>query len=207
LLARTKQLKLKLTLIIVSISGIALFSAAIFFLTLRDLPAQVPDIRPPASLNREIPQQIISALPVHIKIPSINVDAAIEHVGLTSDGSMAVPKGPSNTAWYDLGTRPGDIGSAVISGHYGWKNNIPAAFDNLHKLAQGDKIYVEGDDGKTITFIVREYRIYDQNADASDVFDSRDGASHLNLITCEGVWNSVQKSYSGRLVVFADKQV
>lgn len=119
---------------------------------------------------------------------------------------MDVPKGPNDVAWFNLGPRPGEIGSAVISGHYGWKNNIPAVFDNLHKLRKGDKVYVEDKNGATITFVVRELRTYDQNEDASDVFGSSDGKAHLNLVTCTGTWNKAQKSYSKRLVVFTDKE-
>src|SRR5665213_214737 len=75
--------------------------------------------------------QPIPGLPVRLKIPVINVDALVEHVGVAPDGTMAVPKGPADTSWFALGTPPGAIGSAVIAGHYGWKNGIPAAFDNL----------------------------------------------------------------------------
>jgi sortase A len=144
-------------------------------------------------------------VPIRLNIPQINVNAVIERVGLTAAGAMDVPKGPADTAWFDLGPRPGEKGSAVISGHYGWKNGIPAAFDDLHKLQKGDKIFVGDEKGATTTFMVREMRMYDQNADATDVFGSNDGQVHLNLITCEGVWDSVKKSYSNRLVVFTDK--
>jgi len=147
-----------------------------------------------------------SDLPVRLKIPGINIDAVLEHVGLTPLGAMDVPKNPADAAWFNLGPRPGVKGSAVISGHYGWKDGIPAVFDNLHKLREGDKIYVEDEKGAVTVFVVRESRKYDQNADASNVFGSSDGKAHLNLITCGGVWNKAQKSYSDRLVVFTDKE-
>jgi len=35
---------------------------------------------------------------------------------------------------------------------------------------------------------------------------SNDGKAHLNLITCAGVWDEVEKSHSSRLVVFADME-
>jgi sortase A len=120
---------------------------------------------------------------------------------------MDVPKGPDNVGWFKLGIRPGEKGSAVIAGHSGWKNNIPAVFDNLHKLKKGDKIYFEDKNGKGTTFIVRELRSYYPTADAEDVFISSDGKAHLNLITCEGIWNEVTKSRSERLVVFTDKEI
>ena len=146
-------------------------------------------------------QQASSTLPIRLTIPKINVKAAIEDVGLTSQGSMDVPKGPADVAWFDLGPRPGEKGSAVIAGHEGWKDGIPAVFDDLHELQKGDELYVRDGNGATTAFVVREVRTYGQNDNSSGVFTSRDGKAHLNLITCEGTWNAIQKSYSDRLVV------
>ena len=53
--------------------------------------------------------------PVYIQIPSIGVDAPVERVTLTSDGSMDVPGDPGNAGWYALGPRPGEAGSAAIA--------------------------------------------------------------------------------------------
>jgi len=148
----------------------------------------------------------VAGTPVFLVIPKINVDAAIAPVGLASDGSMGVPAGPTGTAWFALGARPGAVGSAVIAGHEGWKDGIPAVFDDLHKLQAGDQIYVQDDHGVTTAFVVRSIGTYGQNGDASSVFNSSDGKAHLNLITCEGTWNAAEKSYSNRLVVFADEE-
>jgi LPXTG-site transpeptidase (sortase) family protein len=142
-------------------------------------------------------------LPVRLKIPRIGVDAAVEDVGLTPDGSMGVPDRLADVAWYKLGPRPGQWGSAVIAGHRSSKEWLPAVFDNLHDLHPGDYLYIEDDKGSTIAFIVRESRIYDPEANAGAVFSQSDGA-HLNLITCDGIWNEAQKSFSKRLVIFAD---
>jgi LPXTG-site transpeptidase (sortase) family protein len=147
-----------------------------------------------------------STLPVRLSIPKIKVDAAVQYVGLTSAGAMETPKDPAEVGWYSLGPRPGENGSAVIAGHFGWENGIPAVFDKISTLRKGDKIYVEDGKGAIITFVVREIRTYDPTAEASEVFDSSDEKAHLNLITCEGVWDAVSKSYSKRLVVFADQE-
>jgi LPXTG-site transpeptidase (sortase) family protein len=144
--------------------------------------------------------------PMRLKIPKIDVDSTVIPVGLTPDGAMDVPKGPAEVAWFNFGPRPGENGSAVIAGHYSWKNNIPAVFDNLHKLNKGDKIYIEDEKGTNNIFVVREIRIYGKNADASDVFASSDSGAHLNLVTCTGIWNKAEKMYSDRLVVFTDKE-
>lgn len=144
-------------------------------------------------------------LPARLKIPSINVNSAIEYVGVAQNGTMDLPKSPERAGWFAPGPRPGEVGSAVIAGHYGWKDGIPAVFDTLSALQKGDKIYIEDGKGSVVTFVVREMHSYDPAADATVIFTSTDGKSHLNLITCEGVWNKVQQSYAERLVVFADR--
>lgn len=144
-------------------------------------------------------------LPTRLRIPKIGVNSVIEYMSLTIDGVMDVPKGPDHVGWFAPGTHPGDAGSAVMAGHYGWKNGIPAVFDDLNALRKGDLLYVDDGKGQTVMFVVRESRTYSSTDDASEVFRSSDGGSHLNLITCQGVWNKTRKSYSERLVVFAEK--
>lgn len=125
-------------------------------------------------------------LPTRLKIPNLKIDIPLEHVGITRQGAMDVPKSPTGAAWFNLGPRPGEEGSAVIAGHYGvWKNGKVGAFNNLSQLNKGDKIFIEDEKGKTLTFVVREFRTYGQNEDAPNVFGSSDGKAHLNLITCQ----------------------
>lgn len=157
--------------------------------------------------EQKIPEQEIPASPVRLIIPKIKVDAVIESLGLTAEGAVDSPKDPAKTAWYNLGPRPGDNGNAIISGHYGpWKDGRKSVFDNLSKLKKGDKILVKDDNGISISFVVREIKRYDKNAQATEVFNSTDGKSHLNIITCGGVWSKVTRSYSQRLVVFTDRE-
>lgn len=163
----------------------------------------IPSIISGGEVNPEWPSSSVGR-PTRLKIPSINVNATIEYVGLTPDGAMDVPKSPHNVGWFKLGPRPGENGSAVIAGHYGFKKG--SVFDNLHKLDKGDKLYVQDEKGRMTTFVVREILKYDSKADALNVFDSNDGKAHLNLITCEGIWDKVSKNYSKRLVIFTDKE-
>ncbi|MEO5499212.1 MAG: class F sortase [Candidatus Saccharimonadales bacterium] len=149
-------------------------------------------------------QPIVPSLPVRLLIPNINVNAAIEQMGLTPEGDMDSPDSPDNTGWYRAGPRPGEIGNAVIDGHFGWKNAKPAVFDKLHTLKKGDLVLVEDESKNSHTFVVTEIRFFGPDDDATEVFQSTDNRAHLNLITCQGVWNKDLRSYSTRLVVFAD---
>ncbi|MFZ3054708.1 MAG: class F sortase [Minisyncoccales bacterium] len=151
-------------------------------------------------------KQTVSGIPVHLKIPDINVDADIESVGLTTKGAVDTPKSFTNVAWFNLGPRPGEEGSSVIDGHSGWKKGIQSVFDNLYKIKRGDKIFITDERGEIITFIVTDFRTYSLSDDATNIFTSNDGKAHLNLITCVGNWNVGQKSPNDRFVVFADKE-
>ncbi|MDO8571133.1 MAG: class F sortase [bacterium] len=160
------------------------------------------NIRPDVLLP--VTQERSSAIPLRIEIPSIAINAPIEQVTVMADGSMGTPKRPFNTAWYALGPRPGETGSAVIAGHVDWVNGATAVFENLHKVKPGDKIIIQDDKGTPIFFVVRKSKMYTATANAVDVFSSSDGGAHLNIITCYGTWDKSTKQYSERLVVFAD---
>lgn len=187
-----KKISLKWSLLVLG-------AVSIFFFAIIVLPSQDN-----SQQTFSTGKQINLELPARLKIPGLDINTSIEAVGLTADGAMEVPKGPVDVAWFDQGPQPGEKGSAVIAGHSGWKNGLPAVFDNLSTLQKGDKIYVENNQGRLSTFVVRESRKYDPKADAQSVFLSNDGKAHLNLITCIGAWNAAEKSRSERLVVFAD---
>lgn len=187
------KVSFKLSVLVISAVGI-LFCSIIIFSVRQGASVQTLHIKSETSL------------PVRLKIPKININAPVESVGLAPDGAMDVPSGPANTAWFNLGPRLGEKGSAVIDGHSGWKDDLPAVFDNLYKLGKGDKIYIEDESGKTLVFVVRETRTYGKDDDTRGVFLSNDGKSHLNLITCSGVWDSAEQDSSDRLVVFADME-
>lgn len=149
---------------------------------------------------------IPGGLPVRLQIPIIGVDTAIEDAYVTPDGRMDVPSGSVNVAWYALGPHPGEKGSAVIGGHFGIDKGIPKVFYNLNKLNVGDKVYILDDKNQVLEFVVKSIRLFGRDADASTVFYSTDSLAHLNIITCEGVWNKVNDSYPDRRVVFTDWQ-
>lgn len=163
-------------------------------------------IKPPAktpSTLKQAPQLLIGS-PTRIVISDIGVDTTIVPVGIAADGTMEIDKDIERTAWYKLGAKPGEIGSAVIAGHYGWVRNQPSVFNKLHTLQANDTLQVYDDQNNLATFVVTQVRSYDPSADATEVFRSTDDKAHLNLITCEGTWNESLKTYSQRLVVFTD---
>ncbi|MDD5731380.1 MAG: class F sortase [Patescibacteria group bacterium] len=191
--------------VIISIASVFLFCHIAQYNASAQKSVSIPVSTVISKVATNMPAQESIGVPVRIKIPSINVDAAVERVGLKNDGSMDVPKDPMNTGWYEPGPRPGELGSAVMDGHVDWWYGATAVFAGLKEVKPGYVIIVEDDTGKTIPFIIREIRTYGATDNATDIFISNDGKPHLNLITCAGAWDIYTNQYSNRLVVFADR--
>lgn len=168
-------------------------------------PDPVPAVLATATFSTQPAARPVSAgLPLRIRIPAIQVNAPVESMGLKKNGEMAVPAGPKEVSWYKLGPRPGQAGNAIISGHYGWRDGIRAAFDNLRVLKRGEIVRVDTADGKTLEFKVRESRLYKYTENPPEIYKAADSGAHLVLITCSGTWIKAKKTYANRLVVFAD---
>lgn len=161
-----------------------------------------PSTTEKSAFKTQIVKKALSELPMRLIIPAINVNVVVQYVGVTQAGAMEVPNNTTDVGWFKLGPRPGEKGSAVIAGHFDGENGGEGVFANLYKLKKGDKLYVKDDERTITTFVVRESRTYDPGY-ADDVFSASNSA-HLNLITCDGVWDGTKKSYSKRLVVFSD---
>ncbi len=142
--------------------------------------------------------------PVKISIESLGINAPIESVGIL-DGAMAVPTFGHNVGWYSLGTRPGDIGSAVLAGHVNWMNGEDAVFTNLKDVQIGNLVSVTNNYGEIDHFVVTEIKNFPIYADTTEIFSASDGIRRLNLITCIGAWNDWLSTHSERLVVFTEK--
>ncbi|MBC7943144.1 class F sortase [Candidatus Saccharibacteria bacterium] len=202
----SRQLLLRRGLLIISLTLLA-FAITVAILIVLIKAVQSNSV--PISINSATigKQKVKIGVPIKLTIPKISIEADIAYVGVAADGSMDISPNQDDVAWYEYGPRPGDIGSAVIAGHYGSLNGKFSVFSNLSKLEIGDKLQVQDHTGLLVAFVVREIRSYDPKADATDIFKSNDGKAHLNLITCEGSWNQAKETYSSRLVIFTDKDM
>lgn len=148
------------------------------------------------------------ATPSRLLIPAIKLNAAVEEVGIMSDGAfagdMATPsRNPwEHVGWYDAGPRPGERGSPVIDGHLDRPGGYPAVFWRLRQLHVDDEVSVVMSNGKRLTFRVTRIAYYPpQAAPLQDIFGNN-GGIYLNLITCAGDWIPSQHQTTLRLVVY-----
>ena len=142
-------------------------------------------------------------VPQSLAIEKLGVEATVESVGMDEKGRMDVPKGVMNVAWYNLGAKPGDNGSAVLAGHLDTPQGKPAVFYSLGTLKKGDEIKVTNSKGKKLIYVVEKIATYDTDKfPLVEVFADASG-KRLNLITCNGTWDKNNKNYLKRLVVYS----
>ena len=139
--------------------------------------------------------------PVHIRAESIDLDADIIELGLTENQEIEVPKKYDIVGWYKYGPTPGELGPSVILGHVAAEVG-PGVFGYLRLLEPGDLIEVDREDGTTVIFRVDKLATYPQNNfPTSLVYGDIDYAG-LRLITCTGVFNEKDKTFSSNLIVY-----
>ncbi len=147
------------------------------------------------------------AVPLTLTIKKLGITTSIESVGKDVSGNMDVPKNVSNVGWYKFGARPGEHGNAVIAGHLDSETG-PAVFYNLSTLQPGDEVTLTDTVGHKFIYIVKTQAIYDDDKFPLQQVFGNQNKSMLNLITCRGVFNTITKNYSQRVVVYTQlKQI
>lgn len=127
----------------------------------------------------------------------------MEYLGVNSDGAMDTPRYSQNVGWLQLGPKPGEVGAAIISGHYDDQYGQPAVFFNLKYVQKGAEIImhmVDGSDRRFVVDFVGEVDAYGNNIDS---ITRQTAYPSLTLITCHGSWDFRNQTYTKRLVVYA----
>src|SRR4051812_35058669 len=109
--------------------------AALFFTAIAGLPTQ--------GLQAATQKQYQYTL----SIPAIKVNAGVLGMGITSTGRMAVPNNYTEVGWYNLGAKPGEVGSTVMGAHVDNGGKINGVFKNLKYLKVGNTILVTDSKG------------------------------------------------------------
>jgi len=142
-----------------------------------------------------------SGQPVRLLIPSLNVDARVEALGVDSSGAMDTPHNIWNVGWYRAGPSPGEPGDAVIDGHVGLPGS-PLVFSGLARLAIGADVIAVLGNGTRSRFTVSSKQNWPTSSHPPGLF-SVDGQPRLSLITCTGSYDRGSQTYADRLVVEA----
>jgi len=171
--------------------------------------ATIPQIILPTPTNTPTPSPTPSPTPVpvgdpiSIRVPKIQVDTGFVQVAITPENIMETPTNFAEVGWYTKAPRPGEKGAAIVNGHYDDARGKPAVFYNLSKLIQGDEIIVTTSLGQELTFVVESSYSEGYTSFPKELVYAPYDGKGLRLITCDGAWNALEKTYSKRLVVTA----
>jgi Sortase domain len=158
-----------------------------------------------ASIQTPVPASHAGAgvpLPARVAVPRVGIASGLQRLHLRKDGELQSPSAWMEAGWYADGTRPGDVGPAVIAGHVD-STLGPAVFYRLREMRVGDKILVTEVDGKVLTFVVSEVRSYPKDKFPTDTVYGPTALPELRLVTCTGEFDYVHHNYLDNLVVFA----
>lgn len=151
------------------------------------------------ALASPVPQEA----PVRLVIPSLGIDAVVQHVGVNATGNMRAPSNFTDVAWYEYGVAPGQTGSAVIDGHLDNGLGLAGVFRNLAAIPAGADIYVETASSTELHFVVEATSTYPYQGVPLDTLFNRADRPRLNLITCDGAFLPTGRTYDHRFVVWA----
>lgn len=182
---------------------ITIAAAGIFAYTALRAAYLVPDNGTLMPTSTPIVAEGGALLPTRLIIARIGVDAGVQKVGVNAKGNMGVPSNYTDVAWYQYGTAPGQLGSAVMDGHVDNGLSLPGVFKRLAEVRVGDTLNVRREDGSMLHFRVDEVNSYPTSEVPLERVFNRKDAARLVLITCAGDWVKEEKTYDTRLVVYA----
>lgn len=139
-----------------------------------------------------------------IQIPSLDIKAYIQRVGIDKNNTVVAPNNIFFTGWFTGSAPPGDEGISILDGHVRGRYN-DGVFRKLIEISNGEVIKVQMGDESWREFEVLSKKIYDTKDSAKALFSPKiqSGKSELRLITCDGVYDKKTREYSKRLIVIA----
>lgn len=157
---------------------------------------------PATSTTKTAVLSLSRSLPVHISIPSIQVEAPVVQVSKNADGSLGVPPTFDKVGWYRHSPTPGEIGPAIIDGHL-TSFTGDAIFKNLNKLTPNDVIKVKREDQQVAIFRVDSVAHFRQSEFPTKQVYGNINYAGLRLITCGGAYNYLTGRYELNTVIYA----
>ncbi len=143
--------------------------------------------------------------PKRINIPTINVNAFIQNVGVDQNQQIAVPNNIHIAGWFVDSVRPGEKGLSIIDGHVNGRTTDDGVFKELPQLKIGDEVTIVYGDDSSRTFRVHSSEAYSTQNSASILFSQVPKIERqLNLITCTGSYNAEARSYDTRHIVILE---
>ena len=176
-----------------------------------DAPSPLPVAPSPLVLDDRLPERVPyagGAQPVALAIPSVDIEGAIQPVGMTDAITMQVPSDIQVVGWFDRSVAPiSEIGNTVLVGHRDGADDPNGIFRRLSEVQRGDEITVRDLTGRSLRYAVESVGLLGRSdfaGSAEEIFDTS-GAHNLVLLTCGGEYDRSQGGYQANVVVYATR--
>jgi sortase (surface protein transpeptidase) len=144
-----------------------------------------------------------AAVPVRVRVASVDLRMPVAPKGVAKDGQMALPPRPSTLGWYRFGPAPGEAGSTVLAGHVDTRRHGIGPLARLREVEAGAAVTVLLSDGRLMRYRTVSVRSVDKQSRAlASVFD-RDGRSTLRIVTCGGEFDRDAREYEENVILTA----
>jgi hypothetical protein len=138
----------------------------------------------------------------------LNIRAPVNVRVVGSDGLMGLPQGKDDVVLYDfslhppLGGLPGRGGTSILAGHLDYLPNFRGVFWDLARAREGDIIDYYREDGSRYSYQVAWVNLIPSDELLNQYATGTDPETMV-LITCEGNWDTAQRNYDKRALVYA----
>jgi LPXTG-site transpeptidase (sortase) family protein len=146
--------------------------------------------------------------PVRLVIPRIGVNAPFVTLGLvpgSKNNQMDSPKTKDDVGYYNFTPLPGHGGNTVVGGHVDWYTGQTGVFWELKKLAPGDEIRLQMQDGTVYRYQVTTSQVYDDAGAPVAQIVGPTSKESVTLLTCEGTFSHTTAEYDKERVVRAER--
>ncbi|MCX2924070.1 class F sortase [Streptomyces sp. NEAU-W12] len=142
--------------------------------------------------------------PRRVLVRDVGLDAPVRPVGVTGQGTLAVPSNPTVAGWYRFGPAPGSSrGSAVLVGHVDSDSGTLGEFAALSGVRPGDRVEVHRAEAAPAVYRIVARTTVPKGDLPSSVF-RRTGSPVLTLITCAPPFVPDRGGYLANVVVTAE---
>lgn len=147
-------------------------------------------------------------LPVHLRIPSLDIDGPVRPVGMSDATTMEVPEDISVIGWFDRSSTPiAESGHTVVVGHRDGATDPNGVFRRLGDIQEGSAITIRDGTGRRIDYQVTHVDVLHDEVfaqTAPEIF-RKDGPHRLVLLTCGGSYDADKGGYQANVVVMAER--
>ena len=171
-------------------------------------PATQPPTEPETEADEETqpptepetdPPRIITAHPVRMIIPVLELDYEIQMTISDERGNMQIAPYLDIVSWFDRGAIPGNDGNAIFGSHNIWRGVRSQVYD-LDKMEVGDEMIIEYDDGTSIIFNLESVFVYPLARAPAHLIMEVNTEPRVTLITCKPPFNPSTGTSDNRIV-------